>query len=447
MKHLKIVFLLPFLLLWGCTDKLDLTPAGEISEDIALNTPAKIQAALIGAYDNMSIEQLYGGRLIIGTELLGADDEIFWQGTFSDPGEMYEKRITTVNATVTDIWIEAYFTINVLNNVLASLEVVKDEDDKARIEGEALFLRSYIYFDLTRLYGKPYSTGSSATNLGVPLVLTPTKGVSDADYKARNTVEECYAQIIADLVKAETITPVTNSFFVTKGAVNALLSRVYLSKGDYTAASAAATKVISSGEYSLPANLADVFAKETNTAEDIFAIQIRTTDPNNDNDVADFFASPTKGGRGDIPVLAAHLELFEAGDKRRSFFYEEDNDRWTSKWTNLFGNVNLIRYAEVILNRAESNFRLGNTEAAVTDINLLRSRANASLYNSSTLTLEEILLERRRELAFEGHRLHDFKRTKKSIGDLPYDDKNLVLPIPQREMNVNNKLVQNEGYN
>lgn len=97
--------------------------------------------------------------------------------------------------------------------------------------------------------------------------------------------------------------------------------------------------------------------------------------------------------------------------------------------------------------RAEANFRLG-TEVGSTplqDINKIRARANANLY-SAPLTLNQILLERELELAFEGFLIHDLKRTKRSVGSLAYDDNALVFPIPQREIDVNDLLVQNPGY-
>jgi predicted protein tyrosine phosphatase len=97
--------------------------------------------------------------------------------------------------------------------------------------------------------------------------------------------------------------------------------------------------------------------------------------------------------------------------------------------------------------RAESNFRLGTVIGAnpLDDINEIRDRAKAPTLIS--LALEDILLERRKELAFEGFLLHDIKRTQGTVGSLNWNDSKLVFPIPLREMQVNSKLVQNPGYN
>ena len=123
------------------------------------------------------------------------------------------------------------------------------------------------------------------------------------------------------------------------------------------------------------------------------------------------------------------------------------DDILTSKYTNQFGNVHVIRLAEMYLIRAESNFRLGTVIGAnpLDDINEIRDRAKAPTLIS--LALEDILLERRKELAFEGFLLHDIKRTQGTVGSLNWNDSKLVFPIPLREMQVNSKLVQNPGYN
>jgi hypothetical protein len=96
--------------------------------------------------------------------------------------------------------------------------------------------------------------------------------------------------------------------------------------------------------------------------------------------------------------------------------------------------------------RAESNYRLGTTIglSPLDDINLVRERSGATLF--LFVDLDIILMERKRELSFEGFALFDAKRLKQNIGSLPYDANNLILPIPRREMDVNPNLVQNDGY-
>ena len=137
--------------------------------------------------------------------------------------------------------------------------------------------------------------------------------------------------------------------------------------------------------------------------------------------------------------------MYEAGDTRGSFFITTINT-YTQKHIDNFGNVLQFRSAEMYLTRAEANFRLGTAVGAtpVADINLIRTRAG--LKPAAAVTLESILKERHLELAFEGHMLHDIKRNKKNVGTLPYNSPKLIMPIPQREIDVNKALVQNEGY-
>ena len=158
---------------------------------------------------------------------------------------------------------------------------------------------------------------------------------------------------------------------------------------------------------------------------------------------------PGTAGRGDLRVLPAHIALYDANDDRGKFFIKPAANSaavFTYKFLDRFGNVPVLRLAEMYLIRAEGNARSSTVVGAkpVDDINMLRQRA--SLPAAATVTVDEILKQRRLELAFEGFRLHDIKRLKTKVGDLPWNDPKLVLPIPQREMDVNKQLVQNPGY-
>lgn len=145
--------------------------------------------------------------------------------------------------------MRAYTTINDVNNVLNALGVVA-ADQKSRVEGQAKFIRSSSLFDLVRLYGKSFNDGDPTKNDGVPIVLMPTIGVTDANSVKRNTVSEVYAQVIADLTDAEAKLSTINGFYTNKYSAAAMLARVYLQKGDYTNAVQAANRELGS-TYSL----------------------------------------------------------------------------------------------------------------------------------------------------------------------------------------------------
>lgn len=450
-KNILTYFLTVGLLLLGsCAKQLDIEPVNTIDSGNAVATSGDVEALLVGAYDALGDADVLGGNIQRDADLLGDDGEIFFDGTFVAPDEIFRKNMLLTNAQAETTWLDTYRAINITNNVLANLEVVTAAK-RNRVEGEAKFLRGLMYFELVRMFGKTWLDGTPSANPGVPLVLMPTLEITEQDKMSRNSVAEVYAQVIKDLTEAEAALPVGNGFFAAKAAAAAILSRVYMMQARYPEAAAAATRVIDSGRYAL-VDIEQVFdlrvnANGANTAEDIFAMQVTSQDGTNSLNV--FFGAAEFGGRGDIIIEDAHLALYEPGDKRGELFYEGDiGNIYSSKWINAFGNVKIVRLAEMYLTRAEANLRtnaaVGATPAA--DLNLVRARAGLAPLPAATLTVADILKERNLELAFEGHRIHDLKRTKGNVGDLTFDSSKLVFPIPQRERDANTNLTQNPGY-
>jgi starch-binding outer membrane protein, SusD/RagB family len=429
----------------GCGGQLDVEPANSIDESTALKTSADVEALLVGAYDALSDIDVYGGNIQMDAELLGDDGELFWDGTFVAPGEIWAKSMLITNNQAELTWLDSYRTINICNTVLANLATVT-ADRIERVEGEARFIRATVYFELVRSYAKTWTDGNPGSNPGVPLITEPTTVQNFATPVTRNSVAEVYAFVIDDLSKAESLLPESNGFFATTYAASAILSRVYLMQNEYAAAAEAANKVIESGEFDLTDSYADAFNKGAQeggnaTSEDVFAIQINSQD--GVNDMNTYFASSDYGGRGDIYIELAHFELYEEGDDRLNLFYDDER---TGKWNNQFGNVNIVRLAEMYLTRAEANLREGTAigDEPINDINLIRARVN--LDPLADVTLDDILHERHLELSFEGHLIHDIKRTQSDVGDLPYNAPELIFPIPLRELNINPDLGQNDGY-
>ncbi|MEP6582927.1 MAG: RagB/SusD family nutrient uptake outer membrane protein [Ginsengibacter sp.] len=448
MKHKLInILLVSSILVSSCGKKLDTVPTQSIDASAALGTSNDVQVALVGAYSALGAADFYGGRAFVGPELLANSGEIDWSGTYQGLTQIYNKSIPVDNGFITDTWLTGYTAINDVNNVLGALDVV-DAADKDRVQGEAEFIRGSAYFDLVRLYARAYNDGSPASNPGVPLVLTPTISVTPESKVSRNTVEEVYTQAITDLKDAEAKLPVENGFFATTNAASAMLARVYLQKGDYANALIESDKVINSGEYSLTDTYADEFpnpatpAPVANSSEDIFSMQVNTS-----SGYAGFQEFFSANGRGDITINQAHFDLYEPGDDRLNLFYSSGGSDFTGKFENLYGNVIIIRLAEMYLIRAECNFRLGSTTGAtpLEDINTIRARVLPDL-TPAELDLPAILKERKLELAFEGFALYDAKRLQTPIGILPWNSPKLIYPIPKREIIVNPNLTQNEGY-
>jgi tetratricopeptide (TPR) repeat protein len=430
----------------GCDKYLDLEPSQSISENIALTSDENVKSVLTGAYSQFDDPGIYGGTLLRDADLLGGNGEIQWVGTYIDPRQVFNKTMIASNSEAFVHWRDAYEVINISNNILGALDVVKAAD-KDRVGGEAEFLRGLMYFDLVRFFAEQYKFGTANTQMGVPIVLAPTHGINSASFVSRNTVDEVYSQVISDLTDAAAKLPEDNDVYASSGAAKALLARVYLQKGDYANARDAADAVISSGVYSLQASYADVFNNDNNTSEDIFATQITPQD--RFSSMTEFYSIPDYGGRdGDIDILDAHLNLYPAGDERKDLFFIGNAAYRCGKWNNQYGVVNLIRLAEMYLIRAECNIRLTTTVGAtpLADYNEIHTRAG--LAAAATVTLADILMERRLELAFEGFKIHDVRRLHESFGGYNWDDPRLIMPIPERELEANPTLKsqQNQGY-
>ena len=269
MKNLKYLILTisSFLLFTSCDRELDIDSEQGISTETAISTPEGIQQILIGAYKNTGDGDLFGGDVQIYGDLLADDGYLYWWGTYAELGHIYEKSIISDNVYVRDTWARAYKVINATNVVLENLSVVKDEDDKKRIEGEAKFLRALNYFELVRFFGKQYEAGKNNTQLGVPIVLKTTTDFNGDLSVARNSVEEVYTQVVKDLKEAITNLPSENSYYADTYSAQALLSRVYLQKGDYTNARDLANDVIENSGKSLMPNYKDAFNTSENISE------------------------------------------------------------------------------------------------------------------------------------------------------------------------------------
>ncbi|HRI60313.1 MAG TPA: RagB/SusD family nutrient uptake outer membrane protein [Saprospiraceae bacterium] len=429
----------------ACDKKLDLEPAQNISEELALSTDANVKSVLLAAYDGLALDGMFGGNTMRDAELMGADGEIRWVGTYEGPRFVFFHQQIANNAEAENMWIDAYYTINICNNVLEALQVV-NEADRAQVEGEALWVRAMAYFQLVRFYGQAYQPGGNNAQLGVPIVLRPTRQIDESSFVSRNTVEECYTQILDDLTKAKTLLPEENGIQANKHVAAATLARVYLQMGRYADARDNASEVIESGYYDLVSDFASEWNNDDNTSEDIYAVQISSQDYLEATMVV-FYSIPEFGGRdGDIEILQKHLDLYDPTDARLLLHYSGAGATRTGKWRDQYRNQPVIRLAEMYLIRAECNARLGTAVGAPVDDDYNATHERAGLAAKTGVTLDDILLERRLELAHEGHRIHDIKRLKGTADGLNWDDNKLLYPIPAREIEANKNLEQNPGY-
>lgn len=469
-KYKYLMLTVPiFAMLFSCAEKLDITPKQSIDAEIALSTPDNIKTTLVGAYLIARSQNLFGSQLNEISELYATTGDMIFIGTFQQPREFEDKELTVTNSYVAGTWIDAYELINACNTLLQDdVLAILDAGDADLVKGEALFLRGWTIFELTRLFGLPYEPGQANGQPGVPIVLTPTNDVSDAVKVPRNTVAECYAQAVEDLTTARDLLPEENDVYATSFAARAVLARVYLQMSNYAGAATEASYVIENGPFTLTPTPLQAFNNSANSSEDIFALQNNVA--SNTNWLTVMYASLNGAGRGDYAIQQVFLDRFDQSDLRGMLQDDTDPSSTidnitsmyyigvgniansgrinTAKWGDYYRNIPLIRLAEMYLIRAEANFEdpagdIGPNSPTY-DINVVRGRAQAPLYLS--VGRSEIREERYLELCWEGHRFHDLKRWKEDIGSYAYNAGNLILPIPFRELEVNDLLIQNDWY-
>lgn len=458
MKPFKILILFytAAILSAACNKKLDIEPQQDVDASNAITTAENVDAAAIGMYSLLGNGALYGTNLFLLADLQASEGYVSWRGTFQSYRQVYNKNMARDNAEALRTWQYGYEAINMANIVLESLNLVTDADQKQQLEGEALFVRGIMHFELVRYYALPW--GATATN-NQPGIVIKTKATKDEtaafEQKARNTVAEVYTQVISDLTSAAEKLPEENGTRANKYSAYAFLSRVYLQQQDYENALAAADTVIESGYFTMNASVSAVFDNK-NTRESIFEIQ--QNDQNNagtaNDGMATFYASLVGIGRADVRMVSDFLDTYDENDLRLSQWYYEGvgarpGNMYCSKWKSFSQNLPVIRLAEMYLTRAECNATLNSSvgDSPKNDLAKIINPLRVTLLEITDPTLDDILDARYHELAFEGVRIHDVKRQQIMTGDYNWDAGELVFPIPQREVDATNGIiVQNPGY-
>ncbi|HYF32126.1 MAG TPA: RagB/SusD family nutrient uptake outer membrane protein [Chitinophagaceae bacterium] len=438
----------------SCTKKLDLEPFQSIDAETAITTAEDVEAALIGAYSVLAGGALYGTNLLLLPDLQAAEGYLSWRGTFQGQRQISLKNMTRDNGEAMRTWVAGYRAINMANIVLDNTGVVKDADLKDQYEGEAMFIRGIMHFELVRYYGKPWGATTANDHLGIVIKTKPTYNEEAVD--ARGTVKAAYDQAIADLTAAVSKLPDTrDGIRADRYTALAFLARIYLQQGDYAKARDAANEVIESGNYSMNGDIMEAFTKDL-TDEVIWEIEqdVQNNAGTSNDGMATFYASLPGIGRADVRIEQAFIDTYLPGDLRKTEWYytgigARPGNPYSAKWTAFEQNLPIIRLAEMYLIRAECNLRLGTAvgDTPANDLAQVRNPARVGLPVILAPTLADILQERIWELAFEGVRIHDIKRLRLSTGTFAWNHDMLVFPIPQREVDASRGvIVQNPGY-
>jgi hypothetical protein len=486
----KYNLLIAVLLLFGFTsckkEFLDVRPTNAVDAATAIQTAADAKVMVNGLMNKMTSVSYYGRNFVLYGDAKGGDLAVYSQGRGNDA--LYTFNHTKTSNNYSSFWSHIYHSILQANNIITNIDRLKAAGSTENFDiykGQALTARALMYFDLVRLYGKPYTQDKSS--YGVPNITQPLAANAQP---LRATVEENYAQILKDLKEAEPLLPKTKingqiNFYANK----AIQARVYLNMANYAEALSAAQVIISvpSTLYRLYTNAEWVDSwKKQFGEESIFELGIFPNESDLGN--TSLGAYHRRRNHGNTQILG----WFQASDYFLNRLRQDPTDvRWGimsndessttrlgasykySGSTTLSGdgkpsnstavNIKVIRLSEIYLIAAEAAFHIDKTLAA-TYLNAIRKRSPAlAPATAATITIDMILDEKSKELYTEGHRFFDMMRLNRSItfndefGGLTIShrpktiDRNfekVILPIPQDEINANPGLAgqQNPGY-
>jgi hypothetical protein len=449
MKISYYIFLLGFVLSWAaCSDFLEVELDDEIIASEAITSKETLEAASIGLYHNLQGGSLYGGDAVVFGELMGGNAIATGFQPFYE--ELADARVPAGNNYVENTWVDLYNIINSANNILMSVDGIEgiSEDTRNQIAGTAHFFRAFALFDLLRQYGEFFDITS---RFGIP-VFTEVLTSNSALNVSRSNVANSYAQIISDLITAEgLLLSDTDLGLVDRGSAQALLARVFLYQKDYSSAEAYATLVIENDKYRLDEDFAANFGTTGSNVETIFELAF------NDQDGNDLPRLLVLAGSNEVSVADALADIYLEDDTRSAFLVRRFGVYRCTKYgelaTDISTNTPILRLAEQYLIRSEAKLFLEGPSAALADLNTVRTRVMAdnpidlSEVPSEETFIDKLLEERRLELAFEGHYWFDLVRYGKATEARGIEAYRRILPIPLREVQVSDGLIeQNPGY-
>jgi len=469
--------------LFSCEDFLDLKPESDgiavenqSSDSVLYASASEAEAALAGVYSEFrneywELDYFVNGDAQSDDAYAGADNPANFQ--------INDYNIDATNSNVSRDWAYLYSTIGKANTVINNVMAVNDpgltDERKQQIIAEASFIRAFHYFQLVQLWDDVPLVLSSVSSFNLeilPLLFPP-----------RTPADSVFARIISDLETALPHVPVSaiNKNYVTKGAVNAMLAKVYatVEPHDWNKVSQYCDAVIA-GPYSLLPEYDQLWNNEhENSEEAIFEINYEGTTSSGNWGASMFVGSDWK--KFNIPSNDLVKDFDDEQDairKASSIVFMDVTGMWTDPhypqtdypFVNKYRiatspspqNYIFLRLADILLLKAEALNELGDVAGAAALVNQIRTRVQ--LPNTSANTQEAMRLaiekERRLELAFEGHRWYDLKRTGRAIevinnakcpdGVTPegynLTQNRLLWPIPQAELDKNSKLTQNPGY-
>lgn len=456
----------------SCSDFLDQNPSTSLPSDQAITNLDELQLAINGilyiqtgawyitdeAYNKP--QGIYAGDFAIYADLLGGDFEPKDNNNQIGPVGRYS---IDPSHTITLLFYGKFYKcLALVNFALSQVENIKVTTDEEKatyndLVGQLYAMRALMHFDLARMYCKLPTTVTDwdAPSSGLAL----SDRVFPNTYKAtRGTLRQTYDLILSDFEKAlPLLSTAKHDGYMNYWAAKGLQARVYLYLGNDEEALKSATEVIEKSPYKLYTRdeYLSVWSKAY-TNESLFEINVTETYNAQRNSLG-FYTHDD--GYAECGATKAFIDFLatQKGDIRTQLFAEEGKDKnvFPQKYPGRDGNIyvdspKIIRLSEVYLIAAEAAAKKegANSANALKYINTLRSNRIEGYKAVTTVSLDDVLTERRLELFTEGHNAFDYWRNKKSVtnttaGVVNYTDNKTIMPIPQRELSNNPDLVQN----
>jgi hypothetical protein len=471
----------------SCKKALEQQPKNNLNGDNLFTTIGDYEFALTGVYTRLLQDSYYGNGNngsgpYVGLPDMMSDNLFESSESLANYQDFSRWNYVADDPLVQDIWEDGYRVIQQANLTLRGLDKFAASSPGAvnRIKAQALALRAMAHFDLLRLFGEQYDRNSAA------------KGIAYTDHfdieqkPARLTVKQTYDRIEADLKTAKTLMPDmdmaiestgtagTDRSYVDDMAVNGILARMYLYANSLDSAVKYSTLCINARPLTSRTNFPNIWL-DASTEEVIWSVKFEAFNAG----IGDlmFYAV---GNRASYRPTTNLLNLYDAVNDVRYTSYYRNLLRGASRNTTPartvlikydarqssilkpdgIVNFKALRTGEMYLIRAEAYARLGgaNEVSGLADLNTLRAARIAGYTNvvlSGAPLLQAIADERRKELAGEGHRFFDLKRTSRIVNrttnctnfcTLSPTAREWALPIPQSEILANPAAVQNDGY-
>jgi hypothetical protein len=473
-----IIYVFMGVTLASCSDFLQLQPEYQINENSFYKSAKDFETALVGSY--AGLQGLHNTSIINLGELTTDNAEIKWTSPTVAETECDEMNLTPANGFLNSVWTSSFATIAQANNILSRLDAVALTDaQKKQFKGESLFLRAFSYFYLVRLFGN------------VPIVDVAFRSPNEIMNfdMTRRPVAEVYDLIIKDLTEASALLngiTIPSKSQASVGAAKTLLGKVYLTNKQFDLAKTVLKEVIDLKSYTLNPDYKRLFTNGNDELqESIFEIKYMSGNVGEGNSFSTIF-TPARfdmaifpgnmQGSGRVLPTRQMANAYEAKDLRRTASIGDSVKLVTGKYekeiyglkfvdftTGIVGdggiNFTALRYADVLLMYAEALNETNGTTDAHTYINMVRSRAGLPALIGLSKTDFQLAMERERRVEFflEGHRWFDLVRTGRAMEVLNkyFQDNGLsftvaaheiIMPIPLREIDINPKLGQNQGY-